>query len=124
MESLGALAREGPAPAEGLFREVGLRGLPASPIRLDPRLRASLARFGWSFGWCYPTESTLALHRRARAASKRLSALAATHGSVLLVGHGYFNTFIAWRLLGTGWRGPVWPTGSYWSAAEYRKDVD
>jgi hypothetical protein len=43
---------------------------------------------------------------------------------VLLVGHGYFNTFIAWRLLGTGWRGPVWPTGSYWSAAEYRKDAD
>jgi broad specificity phosphatase PhoE len=121
VESLGALSREGRAPAESLFREVGLRGLPGSPVRLDPRLRGALARFGWRFGWTLPQESAFGLDRRARAASERLSTLAATHGSVLLVGHGYFNTFIAWRLLASGWRGPVWPTGSYWSAAVYRK---
>jgi len=121
IESLGALAREDPAPAESLFRELGLRGLPASPFRLDPQLRAALARFGWSFGWSHPTESALGLHRRANAASKRLSTLAATHGSVLLLGHGYFNVLIAWRLLAAGWRGPVWPTGRYWSVAVYRK---
>lgn len=80
-----------------------------------------MARFGWRLGWTQQTESVLGLHRRARAASKRLSALAATHGSVLLVGHGYFNVLVAWRLLAMGWRGPVWPTGSYWSTAVYRK---
>lgn len=121
IESLRALGREEPAPADSLFREVGLRGLPVSPIRLDPRVRASLAHFGWSFGWSHPTESALGLHRRASAASRKLSELAAAHRSVLLLGHGYFNIFIAWRLLAAGWRGPVWPTGTYWSAAVYRK---
>jgi broad specificity phosphatase PhoE len=121
VESLGALTREGSAPAEHLFRELDLRGLPVSPIRLDPQLRATLARIGWRFGWSLPKEGALGLHRRANAASKRLSSLAATHGSVMLVGHGYFNVLIAWRLLAAGWRGPVWPTGSYWSVAVYRK---
>jgi broad specificity phosphatase PhoE len=121
VDSLAALAREDPAPAESLFREVGLRGLPASPFPLHPRLRAPLARFGWSLGWTLLSEGAPALHRRAGAASKRLSTLAATHGSVLLLGHGYFNTLIAWRLLAAGWRGPVWPTGRYWSVAVYRK---
>jgi len=121
VDSLAALVREDPAPAESLFREVGLRGLPASPFPLHPRLREPLARFGWSFGWSHLSENALGLHRRAGAASKRLSSLAATHGSVLLVGHGYFNALLAWRLLAKGWRGPVWPTGSYWSVAVYRK---
>jgi len=121
VDSLAVLGREDPASAESLFREVGLRGLPASPFPLHPRLRAPLARMGWRFGWSLPTEGALGLHRRARAASRRLSTLAATHGSVMLLGHGYFNTLIAWRLLATGWRGPVWPTGSYWSVAVYRK---
>lgn len=121
VESLGALERDDPAPAESLFREVGLRGLPFSPVRLEPDLRAALARFGWRLGWSHPTETPLGLHRRVRAASKELSTLAAAHGSVLLVGHGFFNTLIAWRLLAAGWRGPAWPTGSYWSAAVYRK---
>jgi broad specificity phosphatase PhoE len=121
IESLEALGHSDPGPSESVFGELGLRGLPVSPVRLDPQHRAILARFGWRFGWSYPTESALALHRRAKAAAKRLSSLAATHGSVLLVGHGYFNFLIAWRLIAAGWRGPVWPTGSYWSVAVYRK---
>jgi hypothetical protein len=121
VESLGALDLEAPAPAERLFRELDLRGLPASPVPLPAQLRAGLATFGWRFGWFYPTENVLELHRRANAASKRLSTLATSHGSVFLLGHGYFNAHIAWRLLANGWRGPVWPTGSYWSVAVYRK---
>jgi broad specificity phosphatase PhoE len=121
VESLGALAREEPAPAENLFRELDLRGLPASPLPLARPLRATLAQLGWRFGWFYPTENALAVHRRANAASKKLSTLASTHESVFLLGHGYFNALIAWRLLANGWRGPVWPTGSYWSVAVYRK---
>ncbi len=121
IESLGALGRKDPPRPERLFREVALRGLPIVPFRLDPEWRAGLARFGWRFGWSFPTESAFAMQRRARAASERLAALASTHGSVLLLGHGYFNTLLAWRLLAAGWRGPLWPTGSYWSAAVYRK---
>jgi len=121
IESLGELVPEASPPAESLYREIDMRGLPASPFHLDPDVRAALAHFGWRFAWFHPTESALELHRRARDASRKLSDLAATHGSVLLVGHGFFNTFIAWRLLVSGWRGPTWPTGSYWSDAVYRK---
>lgn len=121
VESLHALAPERAGPAERLFREAGLPSLPASVVRLDPRLWALFARVGWLFGWSRETESAARARRRARVASRRLSALAAAHGSVLLVGHGLFNALIAWELRADGWRGPLWPTGSYWSAAVYRK---
>ena len=121
VESLRMLDRRDSPPGERLFREVALRGLPLVPFRLDPSRRAALERFGWRFGWSYPTENPLALRKRARAASERLSDLAAAHGSVLLLGHGYFNTLIAWHLLAAGWVGPLWPTGRYWSAAVYRR---
>jgi broad specificity phosphatase PhoE len=121
VESLRALDPERPGPAERIFREAGLPRLPSSPVRLDPQLWAALARVGWLLGWSSGTESAAAARRRARAASRRLSELAAAHGSVLLVGHGIFNALIAWELRAAGWRGPLWPTGSYWSTAVYRK---
>jgi broad specificity phosphatase PhoE len=121
VESLRALAPERAAPAERIFREAGLPRLPASPIRLDPQVWAALGRVGWFLGWSLATESASNARRRARSASRELSDLAAAHGSVLLVGHGLFNALIAWELRRAGWRGPLWPTGSYWSAAVYRK---
>jgi broad specificity phosphatase PhoE len=121
VESLRALAPEHPEHAERVFREAGLPGLPSTSVRLDPQLWAFFARVGWFLGWSGATESASRARRRARDASEKLSALAAAHGSVLLVGHGIFNALIAWELRATGWRGPLWPTGSYWSAAVYRK---
>lgn len=121
VESLRALAPEQPAPGERLFREAGLPRLPSTPLRLDPHLWAALARAGWLLGWSGGAESASAALQRARSASQQLAALAAAHGSVLLVGHGIFNALIAWELLAAGWRGPLWPTGSYWSSAVYRK---
>jgi broad specificity phosphatase PhoE len=121
VESLRALAPERPAPAERIFREAGLPRLPPTLVRLDPQIWAVLGRVGWFLGWSLATESASDARRRARAASQQLTALAAAHGSVLLVGHGIFNALIAWDLRGTGWRGSLWPTGSYWSAAVYRK---
>lgn len=121
VESLRALAPQRPAPGERIFREAGLPRLPSTPVRLDPQLWALLARIGWFLGWSRATESAASARRRARAASQQLSALAADHGSVMLVGHGIFNGLIAWELRAKGWRGPIWPTGGYWSAAVYRK---
>ncbi len=121
VESLRALAPRDAGPAERIFREAGLPRLPTSSIRFDPQLWALLARVGWFLGWSGATESASRARQRARAASQQLAALAATHGSVLLVGHGIFNALIAWELLAAGWRGPLWPTGSYWSCAVYQR---
>jgi len=121
IESLRALVPGATAPSERIFREAGLPRLPFTPLRLDPQLWALLARTGWFLGWSRATESAPGARRRARAACRQLSALASAHGSVLLVGHGIFNALIAWELRAEGWRGPLWPTGTYWSAAVYRK---
>jgi len=121
VESLRALAPARSAPAERIYREAGLPRLPASRFALDPQLWALVSRVGWFLGFSGSTESAARARVRARSACQELTALAAAHGSVLLVGHGIFNGLIAWELLSTGWRGPLWPSGSYWSAAVYRK---
>jgi broad specificity phosphatase PhoE len=123
VESLRTLAPGRSGPAERVFREAGLPRLPASPVRLDPHLWATLARMGWFLGWSSGTESAGRARRRARAAREKLASLAADHGSVLLVGHGLMNAMIAWELRVAGWRGPLWASGSYWSAAVYRKRI-
>lgn len=121
VESLRMLDPGRSAPAERVFREADLPRMPATLLRLDPQIWAALGHVGWLLGWPGTRENVWGARRRARVARRRLSALATEHGSVLLVGHGIFNTLIAWELLATGWRGPVLPSGSYWSAAVYRK---
>lgn len=121
VESLRTLDPEREAPAERIFREAGLPRLPPSLVRLDPQLWAAVARVGWFLGWAGDTESMSRARRRARAAGEKLEALAETHGSVLLLGHGIFNALIAWELRTAGWEGPWWPSGDYWSSAVYRK---
>lgn len=122
-ESLRMLAPGREARAEQIFREAGLPRLPSVCVRLDPRLWALLARIGWFLGWSNSTESPSRARHRARAAAQQLAGLAVAHHSVLLMGHGFFNALIARELRTEGWRGPVLPTGRYWSAAVYRKDV-
>lgn len=121
VESLRALDPERSAPAERVFREAALPGMPDTGVRLDPQVWAAVARVGWFLGWSGDSESAARARKRARAAGDRLSDLAASHGSVLLMGHGIFNALIAWELLRTGWRGPIWPNGSYWSSAVYER---
>lgn len=121
VESLRTLVPEQTAPAERLYREAGAPKLPPTLIKLDPQVWAALAQTAWFLGWSYSTESAFRARRCARKASERLSTLAADHGSVLLLGHGVFNTLIAWELRAAGWSGPMWPTGTYWSSAVYRK---
>ena len=56
---------------------------------------------------------------RARAAADELVALATEHRSVLLIGHGFMNRYIAGCLLESGWRGPGSINQGYWSFSSY-----
>lgn len=121
VESLRTLAPEIEAPAESLFREASLPGLAALPMGFGPSFEGLVTRAGWLLGWSPVTERFSDARRRARAAARELSALAEAHDSVMLVGHGIFNTLIARAIRAAGWDGPKWPTGTYWSSAVYRK---
>ena len=116
-----APGREG--PAERIYREAGFPPLPGILVALNPPLWVTLKilkSLGWLPDGSGIAESVGKARGRARAASRRLVGLAEAHGSVLLVGHGMFNTLIASELNAAGWEGSRWPSGGYWSAAIYR----
>jgi len=56
---------------------------------------------------------------RAERGAELLENLAKKQGSVLLVGHGFLNRFIAKRLISNGWKGPSTPGRKYWAYGVY-----
>ena len=104
---------------DGSFREAGLPESIPIPIRLTPSACMVIARALWWLTWCDADEPIAATRERAGRAAETLLALAREHGSVMLVGHGMFNRFLAARLKTQGWRGPRHLPSSYWSAASF-----
>jgi broad specificity phosphatase PhoE len=86
-------------------------------LRMHPGVWVVLARLGWWFNWCASEESVDAARRRARQAADRLCALAREHASIVVVGHGIFNRFLARELVARGWSGPAIIPRAYWSVA-------
>jgi hypothetical protein len=78
------------------LREAALPDSLALSIPLSPRMWVALARV-----------------------ADRLGALAAVYGSVITIGHGMFNRFVARQLRRRGWRGPKVLPRAYWAAAEF-----
>lgn len=119
IESGKALAPDRPMISEELFREVGLPYGPVAFFRMPPEAWAVFFRVLWSFGYERNGESMAAFKERSGRAAERLISLARMHGSVLFVGHGLINGFIAKELLSSGWEGPRRPGTRYWAYAEY-----
>lgn len=81
-----------------------------------------LLRALWFCGYARHSEPIARADARAREAAEQLIALAETHGSVLLVGHGIMNILIARHLRARGWAGPrLWVLRAYWHLACYRR---
>jgi broad specificity phosphatase PhoE len=120
IESARALGVGNVAVPDALFREVDM---PCAPLR-RPRLPSSawavLFRLMWTAGYSANAEPLTAARRRADDCVRRLTALAAEHGSVLLVGHGSMNWLIARRLKRQGWSGPPRAPMRYWGMSTYR----
>jgi broad specificity phosphatase PhoE len=88
-------------------------------MRMPPGAWVIAARVAWWLNCCRSSETIEMTRRRASRATDRLCALAAEHGTVLVVGHGMFNRFIATQLLRRGWRGPRLLPWAYWAAATF-----
>ncbi len=116
-ESAQRLAPGRPLLGEALFREAE----PPWPAWLDTKLPplawAAMFRLARFPGPARPRPGTA---ERARQATLRLVALAAAHGSVMLVGHGLMSQLIARELRAQGWRGARQPARGYWQCSVYR----
>ena len=102
-----------------IFCEINLPSFDQLSIRLPLRLWVPILRTLWLLGYSNNTESLATARARARTAASQLITLAAKHKSVLLVGHGAFNHYIAKELLAAHWTGPGNPGRKYWAFGTY-----
>ena len=119
VESARALGLREPNIIEPIFREVGLPYATFPSPTLSPNIWTALFRFLWFFGYSSNGESIRDAKVRASKGTSRLKEIVADTGSVLLVGHGFVNNYIAKELLANGWQGPVNPGRKYWEFGVY-----
>jgi broad specificity phosphatase PhoE len=118
-ESAEWLCSQTPLRIDSELREAVLPDALPSSLRMHPGVWVVLARIGWWLDWCASEESVDATRQRAGRTADRLCALAREHESIVVVGHGMFNRFVARELVARRWRGPAIMPGAYWSAAPF-----
>jgi broad specificity phosphatase PhoE len=101
------------------LREAALPESLGVSLRLSPGTWVVLARIVWWLNWCASDETIATTRRRAGRVADHLAALADEYGSVMAVGHGMFNRFVARQLRRRGWRGPKTLPRVYWSVAQF-----
>lgn len=104
---------------EPVFREMGLPYCSFPSPRLPANAWAAIFRLLWFSGFSRNCETFSEARRRAACGAQELIAIAEKHQSVLLVGHGLLNRFIARELLANGWHGPATPAKNYWDFGVY-----
>ena len=118
-ESAAWLAASKDVRVDPELREAALPESLATSIRLPPGAWVVLARVAWWLNWSESDETIAMTRLRAGRVADRLGALAAEHGSVMAIGHGMFNRFVARELRRRGWRGPTVLPRVYWSVAQF-----
>src|SRR4051812_12444798 len=121
LETAASLGLTQNVRVESALREVGFPESLALPVRLTPGAWVLIARAMQMLRCCECEEPVPATRARAVIATDTLSQLAKDHGTLIVVGHGWFNRFVARELRQRGWRGPRWPPTGYWSTATYRR---
>jgi broad specificity phosphatase PhoE len=106
---------------EPVLREVGFPESLDVPLRFSADAWVLIARATQVLGWCECDEPVAATRARAAIAAETLSHLAETHRTLVVIGHGWFNRYVARELRRRGWRGPRRLPVSYWSTATYER---
>jgi broad specificity phosphatase PhoE len=122
-ESAAWLAGATPVRVESELREAPLPESLGVPLRLPPGAWVVLARVLWLLNAGAAVESVAQTRQRAQRVADRLEALAVEHDSVMAVGHGMFNRFVASALRRRGWHGPRHLPRPYWAAAPFTRDA-
>jgi len=122
MESGRALGSGKPIISDGMFREAGLPYSAVTFLKMPPYVWAVTFRVAWALGFKENGESIYTFRERIRNAADRLISLAHKHDSVLLVGHGLINRYLARELLSSGWQGPGKTKIRHWGHTTYTFD--
>jgi broad specificity phosphatase PhoE len=117
-QSAARLARK--TVIEPDLREARLIESFRTSLRAPASLWLAVARLAWWLDVTSSEEPIAAARARAQRVTDTVISLAREHRSVLIVGHGVFNSCIARRLRTLGWSGPLVPPSGYWSVATYR----
>jgi len=120
LESAKALGVENIGAGESMFREMDMPYANWPSPRLPLLVWSVLFRLMWALGYSANAESFKQARQRARACGERLAELASRHGTVLLVGHGSLNWFIARHLKRMGWSGQKKSPRKHWEFSVYR----
>lgn len=111
---LGAVCR-----SDVLFREAEMPHFKTGSLVLPVMVWIALLRGLSVFGFSRNGESLSMVRQRADAAAVVLIGLAQCHESVVLVGHGMINHFIAKALLVCGWSEASKSGHGYWGCGAY-----
>ncbi len=110
------------------FREAELPVIKLPLLKLTPHHWSIIFRLFWLAGISPNVESLKPFRNRVKLAATELNQLAINHGTVLFIGHGIFNRFLAMALIANGWSGEEAPNGNkyknyqYWEYANYTKN--
>ena len=113
---------------DDLFSEAELPHIRIPFLRLTPHVWSMIFRVFWFIGISPKAEAVDSFKLRVSLAAEKLIQLAIKHESVLFVGHGIINRFLAKELIAQGWLGDDAPNGNkyygyqYWEYANYTKN--
>lgn len=119
LESARALGIGHIGVCDPTFREMDMPHIKWRFPKLPLSMWLVLFRLAWAFGYSTNVESFKAAKERARRCAEHLADLASAHGSVLFVGHGSLNWFIAKHLKSMGWLCSEKPPRKYWEYSVY-----
>ena len=120
IESAKALGFNDIHKTDPVFREVATPHFKSGSFEMSLGAWGVLLRSMSVFGFSRNGESLSMAKKRAEMAASTLIEIANTYPSVLLVGHGFINYFIAKELLSRKWVGPSKPGGNYWEYGVYQ----
>lgn len=103
------------------FREAGLPYCSIPWLCLPPNAWAILFRLMWFLGFSSNSESMSIFKQRAEECSRNLEEFVHEKESVLFVGHGFMNRFVAKSLRANGWCETIKGSGQYWGVAVFEK---
>ena len=120
IESAKALGFKEIHHSNSMFREVAIPHFSSGEFSMSIHNWGVFLRVISSFGFSRNGESLSMARRRAKEATSDLINIAQTDKSVMLVGHGFINYFIAKELIKRKWVGPVNPGRKYWDYGTYK----